>query len=128
MSQPTPKNRHVPGSGFRGHIALDDRSLALLLSLESRRIADTVESRRSLLTTLQRVPHAEAFLWGHTDAVTQAVFSPDGQTVLSAGWDDRIILWSVSTRQPIGQPMAGPKGLVGVAFNPDGSQFASAGS
>jgi len=107
---------------------LNDRSLALLLSLESRRIAETVESRRSLLTTLQRVPHAEAFLWGHTDAVTQAVFSPDGRTVLSAGWDDRIILWSVSTRQPIGQPIVGPRGLVSVGFNSDGSQFASAGS
>ena len=107
---------------------LDDRPLALLLSMEARRIADTVESRRSLLTALQRVPHAEAFLWGHTDAVTRAVFSPDGQTVLSAGWDDRMILWRVSTRQPIGQPVEGPKSLVGVAFNPDGSQFASAGS
>jgi WD40 repeat protein len=107
---------------------LDDRSLALLLSLESRHIADTVESKRSLLAALQRVPHAEAFLWGHTDAVTRAVFSPDGQTVLSAGWDDRIILWSVSTRQPIGRPIAGPKGLVSVAFNPDGSRFASSGN
>jgi WD40 repeat protein len=107
---------------------LNDRSLALLLSLESRRIADTVESRRSLLTTLQRVPRAEAFLWGHTDAVTEAVFSPDGQTVLSAGWDDRIILWSVPSHQPMGQPLMGPKGLVSVAFNSDGSRFASAGS
>lgn len=103
-------------------------SLALLLSLESRRIADTVESRRSLLTAIQGVPHAEAFLWGHTDAVTKAVFSPDGQTILSAGWDDRIVLWSVATHQPIGQPIAGPKGLVSVAFNPDGSRFASAAS
>jgi WD40 repeat protein len=104
---------------------VDDRSLALLLSIEARRIADTVEARRSLLTGLQRLPNAEAFLWGHTNAVTRAIFSPDGRTVLSAGWDDRIILWSVSTRQPIGQPVEGPKGLVGVAFNPDGSQFAS---
>lgn len=107
---------------------LADRSLALLLSLESRRIADTVESRRSLLTAIQRVPHAEAFLWGHTAAVTKAVFSPDGQTVLSAGWDDRIVLWSVATHQQIGHPIAGLKGLVGVAFNPDGSRFASAAS
>jgi len=107
---------------------LDDRSLALLLSLESRQIADTVESKRSLLAALQRVPHAATFLWGHTDAVTRAVFSPDGQTVLSAGWDDRIILWNVSTGQMIGQPIVGPKGLVSVAFNPDGSRFVSSGN
>ena len=63
-------------------------------SLESRRIADTVESKRALLAAIQGMPHAEAFLWGHTDSVTKAVFSPDGQTILSAGWDNRIVLWS----------------------------------
>jgi WD40 repeat protein len=107
---------------------VDDRSLAMLLSIESRRIADTVESRRSLLTAIQRLPNAEAFLWGHTDVVTKAVLSPDGQTVLSAGWDDRIVLWNAATHQPIGQPIPCYKGLVGVAFSPDGSRFASASS
>jgi WD40 repeat protein len=107
---------------------VDDRSLAMLLSIESRRIADTVESRRSLLAAIQRTPNAEAFLWGHTDGVTKAVLSPDGQTVLSAGWDNRIVLWNASTHQPIGQPIPSPKGLVGVAFSPDGSKFASASS
>lgn len=107
---------------------VDDRSLAMLLSIESRRIANTVESKRALLTTIQRADNAEAFLWGHTDAVTKAVFSPDGQTILSAGWDNRIILWSASTHQPIGQPIASPKGLVSVAFNADGSRFASTAS
>ena len=107
---------------------VDDRSLAMLLSIESRTIADTVESRRSLLTAIQRLPNAEAFLWGHTNDVTKAVLSPDGQTVLSAGWDNRIALWSSATHQLIGQPIPCPKGLVGVAFSPDGSQFASASS
>ncbi len=107
---------------------VDDRSLALLLSMESRRIADTVESRRALLTAIQRAPNAQAFLWGHTDAVTKAVFSPDGRTILSAGWDDRIVTWNATTHQPIGQPIAGPKGLVSVAFSPDGSRFAAAGN
>lgn len=107
---------------------VDDGSLALLLSIESGRIADTVESKRSLLTAIQRVPDAEAFLWGHSDAVTKAVFSPDGQLVLSAGWDDRIVLWNSGTHQQSGHPIPCPKGLVSVAFNPDGSQFASASS
>lgn len=107
---------------------VDDRSLALLLSIESRRIQDTVESRRSLLSAIERLPNAEAFLWGHTDAVTKAVLSPDGKIVLSAGWDDRIVLWSAATHQPIGQPIPAPKGLVSIAFSPDGSQFVSASS
>ena len=103
----------------------DDRSLAMLLSIESGRIAETVESRRALLAAIQRAARAETFLWGHTDAVTEAVFSPDGQSVLSAGWDNRIVLWNAATHQPIGQPIPCPKGLVGVAFSPDGSLFAS---
>jgi len=108
---------------------LDDRSeLALLLSLEARRIADTVESRRSLLAALQHIPQDTVFLWGHKDSVTKAIFSPDGRTVLSVGWDNHIILWSVATHQAIGQPIAAPKGAVSVAFSPDGSQFASGGS
>lgn len=105
----------------------DDRSLAVLLSIESRRIADTVESRRALLTAIQRAPNAEAYLWGHTDAVTKAIFSPDGKTILSAGWDDRIVMWNATTHQPIGSPIAGPKGLVSVAFSPGGTRFAAAG-
>lgn len=106
----------------------DDRALAMLLSLEARRIADTVESRRSLLTSIQRVPNAAAFLWGHTDAVTSAVFSPDGRTVLSAAWDNRLLMWSATTHQLLGQPIEAPKGLVGVAFSPDGARFATAAS
>ena len=106
----------------------DDRSLAMLLSIESRRIADTVEARRALLTTIQRLPNVEAFLWGHNDAVTKAVFSPDGQTVLSAGWDDHIIFWNAVTHEPIGQPIAAPRNLVSVAFDADGGRFASASS
>lgn len=104
---------------------VDDRSLAILLSIESGRIADTVESRRALLASIQHAEKAEAFLWGHTDAVTKAVFSPDGSSILSAGWDDRMVLWNATSHQPIGQPIPSPRGLVSVAFNPNGSRFAS---
>jgi WD40 repeat protein len=104
---------------------LDDRSLGLLLSIESRRIADTVESRRSLLAAIQRVPHAQAFLWGHGDAITSAAFSPDGKTILSAGWDNQVILWNAATYQQIGPALKTSKDLVGVAFSPDGKQFAA---
>jgi WD40 repeat protein len=107
---------------------MDDRSLALLLSIEARRIADTVESKRALLTAIQRLPNTESFLWGHTDAVTRAVLSHDGKTILSAGWDDRIILWNAATHEPIGEPIPAPKGLVSASFSSDGSQFATASS
>ena len=34
-------------------------------------------------------------------------FSPDGQTLASASWDDTLILWDVATRQPRGEPLRG---------------------
>jgi WD40 repeat protein len=45
--------------------------------------------------------------------------------VMSAGWDNRIFFWDAATHQPIGQPIATGENLVGVAFNADGSRFAS---
>jgi WD40 repeat protein len=107
---------------------VDDRSLALLLSIESGRIADTVESKRALLTSIERLPNTAAFLWGHSEAVTRAVFSPDGKSVLSAGWDNRIVLWSAIDHQPVVPPLPSGKDLASVAFAPDGSRFASASS
>ena len=99
----------------------------MLLSLESRHIADTVESRRSLLASIQRVFNTEAFLWGHTDAATSAVLAPDGRIVLSGGWDNRLLIWSTATHQLLGQPIQAPRSLGGIAVSPDGARLATAG-
>jgi WD40 repeat protein len=38
-----------------------------------------------------------------------------------------VILWDVAARKPLGEPLAGHKGVVsGVAFSPDGKTLASA--
>jgi WD40 repeat protein len=103
-----------------------DPALGILLALEAHRISDTVESRSALLSRLQEVRHVNAFLWGHTDGVTRAIYSPDGTTILSAGWDNQIILYNAATYAMLGKRIATPKGLVGVAIKEDGSQFASA--
>ena len=64
-------------------------------------------------------------LTGHTDGVVSLAFSPDGQTLASAGEDDIISLWDVN----IGvrkKTFYGHKDYVsGVAFSPDGHLLAS---
>jgi WD40 repeat protein len=103
--------------------------LALLLSLESRFIDDTVEARGSLLTVLERHPGLTTFLHGHGGRVFSVAFSPDGKTLASGNNDATIILWDVSNRQlpvQLGAPLSGHSRWVSsIAFSPDGKTLAS---
>jgi WD40 repeat protein len=55
-------------------------------------------------------------------------FSPDGQTLATAGFDGTARLWDIATQQQIGAPLTvddnGP--MNGVAFSPDGKTLATA--
>ena len=51
-----------------------------------------------------------ALLTGHADRVNSVSYSPDGQTLASASWDETVRLWDVET----GQEKARPN-----PFNPD---------
>jgi WD40 repeat protein len=64
-----------------------------------------------------------------TTGVVQVVFSPDGQTLASAGgFDHTVRLWDVRAHAPIGQPIpADDNYAYGVAFSPDGQTLATAG-
>ncbi len=44
-------------------------------------------------------------LTGHTDPINSVVYSPDGKTLASAGYDGTILLWDVSSRDAL-QPLA----------------------
>src|SRR6266540_2106322 len=111
----------------------DDPDLSLLLSIEARRIQDTVEARSALLTGLERSPGLLAVL--HNDGAAKAAstvlsvaVSPDGQIVASANSDGMILFWDVATRRRLGQPLTGNGSVTELAFNRDGQTLASANS
>ena len=114
---------------FQAARSLDaDPDLGLLLSVEASRANDTAEARSGLLGAVGRHPHLEAVLLRHTASVLSAAWSPDGKTLASAGEDSKIILWDATTRQPVGEPLAGHKGPVtGIAFSRDGGRLVTAG-
>ena len=116
-------SRQLAAQSLSRYVRLD---VALLLSLEANRLADTIEGRSSLLEGVQRNPHLTMFLHGHLGSVRSIVWSPDGKILASGSGDNTIILWDIQTRQPLGEPLKGHTDSVwSVAFSPDGKVLAS---
>jgi WD40 repeat protein len=65
--------------------------------------------------------------WRHSASIGQFSFFPNGNTIATAGNDDRIIIWDLATEKPLHSLknlMSG--GNPGVAFSPDGKTLAGA--
>jgi Caspase domain/WD domain, G-beta repeat len=69
-----------------------------------------------------------AILEGHTDAVYDVCFSPDGALIATVGSDCTVRLWMVASGRQV-RVLEGHHGAVWrVCFSPDGSQIATASS
>lgn len=73
----------------------DQLDLALLLAVESDRVAPTLEARTALVKTLQTARGLVAFRRAHSGAVTALAVSPDGKTIASGGADAAVRLWTI---------------------------------
>ncbi len=66
-------------------------------------------------------------LKGHTRAITDLAFSPDGKLAASASEDQTIIIWEVATGRKL-LVLSGPAGAIrSLTFSPDGRYLVSAG-
>ena len=112
--------------------------LALLLSLEASRVADTLEARGSLLSALEHTPQLVEYVRDPGDRVSGVAFSPDGMLLATAGglniaaaneaneWTGTVTLWDTGTdrvqlKTSLGS-LSSP--AVAAAFSPDSKTLA----
>jgi WD40 repeat protein len=65
-------------------------------------------------------------LEGHLAEVTAVQFSPDGSKLASASYDDKVMVWDLSTGVRLHTLEAGFANFTALQFSPDGSKLASA--
>jgi WD40 repeat protein len=65
---------------------------------------------------------------GHSGWVTAVAFSPDGQRLASASWDQSVMFWDVPTGQELGTVAGKMKEVQALAFSRDGHWLATENS
>lgn len=70
---------------------------------------------------------AEAEPLKHGKGLTSAIFSPDGDHLVTTGWDNVAQIWDASSGQPMGPSLKHGQPVYSAAFNGDGTLVVTAG-
>lgn len=117
--------RVVQTKGVESFLGSHDKANSVALSPDGLTLASGGGDRVVLWDVTRRSRLGE--LTGHTASVLAVAFSPDGRTLVSAGFEGQVILWDVGERRQLGT-LAGHRELVAsAAFSPDGRTLATAG-
>jgi WD40 repeat protein/serine/threonine protein kinase len=101
-------------------VALGVLWLARALEIAPEKEPELRRAIRANLAAWGRELHPLKGLLQHQDAVHAVVWSPDGKTVLTGGWERCGRLWSADTGSLVGSPLQMANRIEAVAFSPDG--------
>jgi WD40 repeat protein/tRNA A-37 threonylcarbamoyl transferase component Bud32/Flp pilus assembly protein TadD len=62
----------------------------------------------------------------HSNSVSSALFSPDGQSIVTASEDGTAQIWEARTGQPLAAPMKHSAAVKSARFSPDGTKIVTA--
>lgn len=76
----------------------------------------------------ERVPHnaGTTVLYGHVANVYALAWNPDGDRVVTAGYDAKAIIYDAASGTPVNVLVGHSGGLYGVSWSPDGRRIATA--
>jgi hypothetical protein len=106
--------------------AEDSPTTALLLAAEAFARVPMIDTRDTLRDALDWPVRSRLTLGGHSGAVFSAVYSPDGQHILTASEDGTAIVWGAATGERLVTLTGHGGGVRGAAFSPDGQRILTA--
>ncbi len=107
-------------------IAQEQPDLGLLLALESRRVSETVESRRALWEGLVTLGHLRRYDRSMHGKILALSYSPERQMFAAGDSDGNIRLWNGGRSEAIELLRDHEAAVASLAFSPSGRRLASA--
>ncbi len=101
--------------------------IAVALAPDGRKVAAGAEDGTVCVWAIDRLSEPPLLLQGHTEAVTDLAFAPDGGVLLSVSLDNTMRQWDVRTGRPRGVLRAEAGALHAVAFGAESRCVALAG-
>ena len=100
-----------------------DQTAALNLAVKAWQTARTSEANNAVANAF---PQVSSILQGHTDLVESAVFSPDGQRILTASDDKTARVWNAASGQLLATLQGHTESVKSAVFSPDGQRIVTA--
>ncbi len=104
-----------------------DFELATLLAIQALNTSYTAQADEALVRALDKLIPTKNSM-EHIGLISQVIYSPDGNFIISASWDKTLCLWNANTGEKIHSFNGHTDDVNAVACSPDGNFIVSASS